>query len=109
MTRKEMMDLFLCKLPEEKRADFLKDIRSCKTKKEIKELLEKYVVVISEEESKMLHDNMKKEISTEDLKNVAGGYCNCDCQCNFPCCYDDSCNPDCTYGIFCLECGEYAW
>ena len=39
MTKKEMMDLFLSKLPEEKREDFLKDIRSCKTKKEVKALL----------------------------------------------------------------------
>ncbi|MCR5090459.1 MAG: hypothetical protein K6C08_13225 [Oscillospiraceae bacterium] len=91
-----MMDLFLSKLPEEKRGDFLKDIRSCKTKKEIRELLEKYGVVISEDESRMLHEGMKKEVSAEDMKNVAGGYCSCNCQCDGPCCWDDApCYDDC--------------
>lgn len=96
MTRKEMMDLFLGKLPEEKREDFLKDIRSCKTKKEIKELLNKYGVAFSEEESKMLQEGMKKEISAEDMKKVAGGSCNCYCQCECQCCWEDApCYDDC--------------
>ncbi len=104
MTKKEKMDLFLSKLPEEKREDFLKDIRSCKSKKETEELLEKYGLAISEEESKMLHDNMKKEISAEDMKNVAGGSCSCLCYCQCEC---GCCGDECTHGIICFECGEY--
>ena len=89
-----MMDLFLGKLPEEKMEDFLKDIRSCKAKKEIRELLNQYGVAFSEEEAKMLHESMQKEISAEDLKNVAGGFCNCQCECQ--CCWEDvPCYNDC--------------
>ncbi len=92
MTKKEMMDLFLSKLPEEKREDFLKDIRSCKTKKEVKALLKKYGVALSEDEAKMLHESMQKEIAPEDMKNVAGGFCSCECDCCWVVCVRVECS-----------------
>ncbi len=91
MTRKEMMDLFLCKLPEEKREGFLKDVRSVKTKKGTKELLEKYGIELSEAEYKRLNETVQKDISAEDLKNVAGGVCDCACYCCHDLCLSFQC------------------
>lgn len=91
MTKKETMDLFLSKIPEdEKKKAFLEELRSVKTKKDMKELLEKYGVEFSEDESRMLRENMQKKLSAEELKNVSGGdLCECwgggICTCN--CCY----------------------
>ena len=79
MAKKEMMDLFLSKIPEdEKKKAFLEELRSAKTKKEVKELLNKYGIAFSEEEAKMLRESVQKKISAEDLKNVSGGdLCEC--------------------------------
>ena len=79
MDKKERIELFLSKIPEdEKKKSFLEEFRSVKTKKDVKELLEKYDITFSDEEVKALQENANKKISPEDLKNVAGGD-RCDC------------------------------
>ncbi len=91
MDKKERMDLFLSKIPEaEKKKSFLEEFRSNKSRKDMRELLEKYSVVLSEEEVKELHESVPQKISAEELKNVAGGD-RCDCWgggiCSCACCY----------------------
>lgn len=86
------MDLFLSKIPEDdKKKSFLEEFRSNKSRKDMEKLLEKYNVVLSEEEIKQLHDSSApRQFSAEDLKNVAGGD-RCDCWgggiCSCSCCY----------------------
>ena len=97
-----MMDLFLSKLSEEKKKEFMKEIRSVKTRKGIDEILEKYGIAIPEDASRILHKSMHKEISAEDLENVSGGSCSCYCVCGCSCgcCYDY-----CNDGTFCVTHG----
>ena len=65
---KKRIDLFLSKIPyAEKKIAFLEEFRSTKTRKNLKKLLEKYKVVLSEEDVKELHENTPQQLSAEDL------------------------------------------
>ena len=91
MDKKERMDLILSKIPKaEDKKSFLEEFRSNKTRENMKELLKKYGVVLSEEEINKLHESVPQKLSAEDLKNAAGGD-RCDCWgggiCSCVCCY----------------------
>ena len=65
---RKKIDLFLSKIPyAEKKIAFLEEFRSTKTRKNLKKLLEKYKVVLSEEDVKELHENTPQQLSAEDL------------------------------------------
>ena len=40
----------------------------------------------------MLHESMQKEIAPEDMKNVAGGFCSCECDCCWVVCVRVECS-----------------
>ena len=108
MNKKERMDLFLGKIPEnEKKKTFLEELRSCQSKKETHDLLDKYGVELSEEDITKLHEGVRKELSLEDLKNVSGGSCaspytGCVCSCAAGAC---NCGNDCDC---CFDsCGDF--
>lgn len=101
MNKKERMDLLLSKIPEtEKKKAFVEELRSSKAKKDTKALLEKYGVVVSEEDLKKLHDGVLEPISDKMLSKVSGGNCGCECDCTYLCSYHNQCNCDC-------ECSYY--
>ena len=50
MTKKEKMNLLLAKVPEERKADFVAELRGAKSREARVELLKKYGITLSEEE-----------------------------------------------------------
>ena len=74
MTTQEIIELVLAKVPEDKKEAFLADVGDRTVKKDAS-LLEKYGVVLTEEELDQISSN---EISDADLDEAAGG---CMCMC----------------------------
>ena len=79
MTRKEKMDLLLTKVPEDRREAFVTELREAKTKEERINILEKYDVVLTEEEKKAFRAKDGNEIPDEEMYIAAGG---CDNSCD---------------------------
>ena len=83
MTKKEKMELLLSKVGEERKADFVAELRDAKTKEVRQELLRKYNISLSEEEKEAMKTDTN-EVSDEELDVAAGGCCsscNCSCAC----------------------------
>ena len=85
MTRKEKMDLLLTKVPESEKEAFIADLRQVKSREDILTLLEKYHIVLTEDEKTVLNDTVSNELTDEDLDLVAGGCWFCQCQHNGSC------------------------
>ena len=83
MTKKEKMELLLSKVAENRKADFVAELREAKTKEARQELLRKYNISLSEEEKEAMKTDTN-EVSDEELDVAAGGCCsscNCSCAC----------------------------
>ena len=84
-TRKEMMEKLLGKVAEDKKAEFLKELREAQ-KEARKEIFEKYGVEFTEEEKELMKNSVSEELSDDELAKVAGGYsCTCACYCYWSC------------------------
>ncbi len=81
MTRKEIMDLLLSKVPEEKKDAFVAEIRGAGTKEERNEVLKKYGAVLTAEEAAAVQKDAN-ELQDEELDLTSGG-CTCACGCGF--------------------------
>lgn len=83
-TRKEKMEKLLSKVPEDKRGEFLKELREAQRETR-KEIFEKYGVEFTEEEKEMMKNRVSEELSDDELANAAGGSgCYCAGSCVFP-------------------------
>ena len=83
LTKKEKMELLLSKVAENRKADFVAELREAKTKEARQELLWKYNISLSEEEKEAMKTDTN-EVSDEELDVAAGGCCsscNCSCAC----------------------------
>ena len=83
MTKKEKVELLLFKVAENRKADFVAELREAKTKEARQELLRKYNISLSEEEKEAMKTDTN-EVSDEELDVAAGGCCsscNCSCAC----------------------------
>ena len=79
MTKKEKMELLLSKIAEERKADFVAELREATTKEARQELLQKFNIQLSAEEKESMTTD-SNEISDDELDVAAGGCCNsCDC------------------------------
>ena len=83
LTKKEKVELLLFKVAENRKADFVAELREAKTKEARQELLRKYNISLSEEEKEAMKTDTN-EVSDEELDVAAGGCCsscNCSCAC----------------------------
>ena len=85
MTRKEMMDLLLSKVPEEKKDDFVAGLRAAKTNEERVQVLKEFGITLNEEEKNNMKADVRNEISDEELDKAAGGCCSCHMPCPGSC------------------------
>lgn len=83
ITRKEMMEKLLGKVAEDKRAEFLKELREAQ-KEARKEIFEKYGVGLTEEEKELMKNRVSEELSDDELAKAAGGS-GCGCYCYWSC------------------------
>ena len=74
MTKKEKMELLLAKVPEEQKAAFVAELREAKTKEELMEVMKKYSISLTDEETKAV-ETRTSEVSDEELDQAAGGCC----------------------------------
>ena len=87
MNRKEKVDLVLEKVPEEKRDEFVVELRAAETKEARKEVLKKYGAKLTEEEIEIFNAP-SNELSDEELDQASGGCCHdtektsCGCSCS---------------------------
>ena len=81
MTRKEKMELLLTKVQENDQEAFIADLRQIKTREDIPAILEKYHIVLTEDEKAVLIETDSYAVSDEELDQVAGGcsWCNAYC------------------------------
>ncbi|WP_028234842.1 hypothetical protein [Pseudobutyrivibrio sp. MD2005] len=70
------MEMLLNKVAEDKRDDFLKELRES-TKEAKKEIFEKYGVELTDEEKEIMKKKVSGEVSDDELDNAAGGGCYC--------------------------------
>ena len=76
MTKKEKLALLIAKLPEEKKAAFVAELREAKTMEAREALLKKYGIRLTAEEEKALKAP-SNELSDEELDQAAGGGSDC--------------------------------
>ena len=80
MTRKEMMEQVLARVPEEQKEAFVAEIRGADTKEARAEVLRKYNITFTEEEKAAMKES-SNAVSDEELDQAAGGCCNGECDC----------------------------
>ena len=73
MTRKEITENVLARVPEEKKEAFVKEVVECKDKAEKAAVLEKYGVSLTAEEQEAFRTS---KVSDEEIDDAAGG-CAC--------------------------------
>ena len=74
MTKKEKMELLLAKVPEERKTAFVSELREANTKEELMEVMKKYSISLTDEETKAM-ETRTNEVSDEELDQAAGGCC----------------------------------
>lgn len=88
MNRKEIMDLLLSKVAEDKKEAFIKEFREAKTAEKRLAVAKKYGAALTEEETKTIKAEIGNAIGDNELDGAAGGCCNCKgctCKCNCTC------------------------
>ena len=75
MTRKEVMDQILSRVPAELREAFIAEIREAETKEARKAVLKKYGIELTAEEREAIRANANNEINDEELDKASGGCC----------------------------------
>ena len=78
MNRKEVMDLLLSKVEEDKKESFVQELREAKTKEERFEVAKKYNATLTKEEEEKIKASKGNAVSDEELDDAAGG-CVCSC------------------------------
>ncbi len=81
MTKKEKTELLLSKVAEEKKADFVAELREAATKEARQALFAKYSICLSDEEKEALKAE-SNEVSDDELDIAAGGCVSCECNVN---------------------------
>ncbi len=85
MTKKEKLELLLSKIPEEQREAFVAELRDTGSKEARGDLLKKYQIQLTKEETDLLMEKSVNQLTDEELDQAAGGCCNChSCACSFP-------------------------
>lgn len=77
MIKKDKLDEILAKIPEEKKSEFIAKFRGAESKEAKKEVLEKFGIVLTEQDVKELVVDAN-ELSDEELDTSHGG-CNSCC------------------------------
>ncbi len=72
MTRKEVLDLLLSKVPEDKKDAFVAELREAETKEARGDLFKKYGVILSEEERSAMKEAPANKVTDEELDLAAG-------------------------------------
>ena len=80
MNRKEKMDYILAQVPEEKKEEFVAELRGAETKADKKAVLEKYGIVITKEDVKEITKDVN-ELSEDEMDIASGGGCCLGCGC----------------------------
>ena len=70
MLKKEKLDELFTTIPEEKKDEFIVEFRGAETKEAKKEVLEKYGLILTEEDESVLFSN---ELEDEELDQASGG------------------------------------
>lgn len=70
MTRREKLDEILAKVPDEKKDEFIVAFRSADSQDERMDVLEKYGIVLTQEDLKQL---LSDELDDSELDDVSGG------------------------------------
>lgn len=78
MTRKDIADLVLAKVPEEKKEAFIAEYREAENKEARMAVVKKYGATLSKEQIEAIKKSGTNELSDEELDNASGG-CNCMC------------------------------
>ena len=78
MSKKEIMDLVLSKVEEDKKETFIQELREAKTKEERLEITKKYNATLTKDEGEKIKASKGNAVSDEELDEAAGG-CNCAC------------------------------
>ena len=89
MTRKEIINQILSRVPEEKKESFIREMTECKDLAEKAAVLEKYGVQLTPEEMEAISAG---KVTDEELDEAAGGCCQSHCS---PSCHCPS--PDVSY------------
>ena len=76
MIKKEKLDEILAKIADDKKYDFIAEFRGAESKEAKKEVLEKFGIVITEQEAKELMKDAN-ELSDEELDTSHGGCSSC--------------------------------
>ena len=88
MTRKEITENVLARVPEEKKEAFVREVAECKDLGEKAAVLEKYGISLTAEEQEAFRSN---KVSDVELDEAAGGCCYCNgCTHSCYCCGDVS-------------------
>ena len=87
MTKKEKMELLLSKVAEEKKADYIAELREATTKEARQKLFKKYNISLTDEEKEAVKTDTN-EVSDDELDVAAGGCCSSNCSCH-GCCTPD--------------------
>ena len=88
MTKKECMDLILAKVAEDRRNEFISEMRNADSRKDRLAILEKYGIELSDEEKEALLSRKDHEVTDADLDQAEAGSVSvtCECHCHGPCC-----------------------
>ena len=84
MNKKEVLDLMLSKVEEDKKEAFVQELREAKTKEDRLEVAKKYNATLTKEEGEKVKAAMGNAVSDEELDAAAGG-CELKCSCNCYC------------------------
>ena len=81
MTRKEVIEQVLARVPEEKKEAFVREVAECKDLAEKMSVLEKYGIQLTDEELDAFRSN---KVSDEEIDEAAGGCCGGGHRCHGP-------------------------
>ena len=88
MNRKEIMDLLLSKIAEDKKEAFIKAFRETKTVEERFAVAKQYGAALTDEEAQAIKTKAGNVVGNEELDGAAGSCCSSCSSCNTGC----SCN-----------------
>ncbi len=91
MNRKEVMDLLLSKVAEDRKEAFISEFRAAKTVEERLAVAKKYDATLTDEQVRTIKAEAGNTLGDEQLDQASGGCCKCSCTsrctCNCQCAY----------------------
>ena len=82
MNKKEIMDLLLSKVAEDRKDAFISEFRAAKTRKERLAVAKKYNATRTDEQLRKIKAEAGNRLGDEELDRASGGCCNCSCSCS---------------------------